>query len=71
MVKDAEYVVRQKRKWLMEHPLSLEEKFAILNALYEEARLLGHFTQHDLPLGLENVVRLAARLSANVSDPSR
>ncbi len=71
MVKNAEYVDRQKQNWLMGHPLSLEEKFAILNALYEEARLFGHFSQHDLQLGLEDDVRLAAQLNANVSSPPR
>ena len=71
MINDAEYVDRQKQTWLMGHPLSLEEKFAILNALYEEARLFGHFRQDDLLLGLDDDVRLAAMLNANVSDPPR
>jgi hypothetical protein len=71
MVKDAEYFDRQKRTWLSEQHLSLDEKFRILNALYEEARLFGHFDKCDLLLGLEDDVRLAAMLNANVSDPPR
>lgn len=71
MVKDAEYLERNKRAWLAEQHLSLEEKFGILNALYEEARLFGHFEREDLLLGLDHDVHLAAMLNANVSSPSR
>ena len=71
MVADAAMSLVKKRKWPMEHPLSLEEKFVVLNALYEEARLFGHFSQDDLLLGLEEDVRLAAKLNANISNPSR
>lgn len=60
-----------KARSLAAEPLSLEAKFAILEALYEEARQLGSFGEHDLMLGLEDDVRLAARLNANVSDPPR
>jgi hypothetical protein len=71
MVKDAEYLEQKKWAWLAEQHLSLEEKFGILNALYEEARLFGHFERDDLLLGLDHDVRLAAMLNANVSNPSR
>jgi hypothetical protein len=71
MVKDAEYFDGQKRAWLAERQLTLEERFRILNALYEEARLFGHFDKDDLLLGLEDDVRLAAMLNANVSNPPR
>lgn len=71
MIKDQEYYDRQKRTWLSEQHLSLEEKFGILNALYEEARLFGHFNESDMLLGLDDTVHLAAMLNANVSTPSR
>jgi hypothetical protein len=54
-----------------EQNLDLEAKFRILEALYEEARHLGWFGERDLLLGLENDIRLAAALNANVSDPPR
>jgi hypothetical protein len=71
MVKDSAYLDRQKRIWLSEQHLSLDEKYGILNALYEEARLFGHFDKSDLLLGLDDDIHLAAMLNANVSNPSR
>jgi hypothetical protein len=71
MVKDAKYFDREKRTWLANQPLSLEERFRILDALYEEARLFGHFEPADVLVGLDNDVHLAAMLNANVSDPPR
>jgi hypothetical protein len=46
--------------------LSLERKYAILEALYEEACGLGYFAEHDLLHGLEDNIRLGAALNANV-----
>ncbi|MEW6511070.1 MAG: hypothetical protein AB1428_08955 [Bacteroidota bacterium] len=43
----------------------------ILEALLEEARQLGRFGEDDLLFGLEDDVRLAAALNANVSSPPR
>jgi hypothetical protein len=60
-----------KARALAEEPLTLEEKYRILDALYQEARLLGHFTERDILDGIEDVIRLAAALNANVSKPSR
>jgi hypothetical protein len=57
-----------KRRSSAEEVLDLSEKYEILEALYREARQLGHFSQHDLLLGLEDDVRLAAALNANVSN---
>lgn len=71
MVKDAEYFDRQKRTWLSQQHLSIGERFRILDALYDEARLFGHFQRVDLLTGLDDDVHLAAILNANVSNPSR
>jgi hypothetical protein len=71
MVKDPEYFERQKRAWLSRQPLSMEEKFRILDALYDEAKLFGHFEKDGLLTGLDDDVHLAAMLNANVSSPSR
>jgi len=70
MVKDGEFLEREKRAWLAAHPLSLEQKFDVMNALLEEARVFGHFGKEDLFSGVEHIVRLAAMLNANVSKPS-
>jgi hypothetical protein len=67
MIKDAPYLDQAKRTSLAGQNLSLDRKFDILNALYEEARLFGHFQESDILAGLDHVVRLAAILNANVS----
>jgi hypothetical protein len=71
MVNDAKYFEGEKRTWLTNQYLSLEEKFGTLDALYDEARLFAPVDKADLPVGLEDDVHLAAMLNANVSDPSR
>ena len=60
-----------KRSSLAKDTLSLEQKYKILDSLYSEARALGHFGEHDMLLGLEDDIRLAAALNANVSNPPR
>ncbi len=71
MIKDVRYFDREKRAWLAKRQLSLDEKYKILNALCEEARLFGHFNEKDLLAGLDDDIRLAALLNSNVSDPAR
>ena len=70
MISDPSYS-NFKRSSLAKDKLSLEEKFKILESLYKEARALGHFGEHDILSGLEDDIRLAAALNANVSDPPR
>ena len=71
MVTNASLYASFKRRSLAEQALDLEEKYRILDALYQEARRLGSFAERDLLLGLDHDVRLAAALNANVSDASR
>jgi hypothetical protein len=51
--------------------LTLKQKFAILDSLYQEARRMGHFTQADILQGIETDIRLAAALNTNVRIPPR
>ncbi len=60
-----------KRQSLARQELTLDEKYRILDALYEEARRLGRFGPSDILDGLEDDVQLAAKLNANVSSPPR
>ena len=71
MITDPSAYASFKRQTLADQALDLEEKYRILEALYQEARRLGSFTERDLSLGLEDDVRLAAALNANVSDAPR
>lgn len=64
------YYASFKARSLAGQNLTLDEKYHILEALYREARQLGSFGEQDLLLGLEEAIRLAAALNANVSNPS-
>jgi hypothetical protein len=50
--------------------LSLSQKYKILESLYHEARMMGHFTMDDLLNGIEADIHLAAVLNKNVSGPT-
>lgn len=67
MIKDPEYYSRFKARLTASEFLSLGQKYAILDSLYLEARSFGKFGEDDLLLGLEDTVRLAAALNANLS----
>lgn len=71
MITDSTAYASFKRRSLAAEPLDLQEKYRILEALYQEARRLGRFTEEDFLLGLDDDVRLARALNANVSDPPR
>lgn len=71
MITDLPYYTKTLGKSVAEEHLPIEQRLKIVDALYEEAQILGHFGAHDLLLGLEDVVRLAAFLKKNVSTPSR
>jgi hypothetical protein len=60
-----------KAQSLADQRLDLDQKYKLLEALYREARHLGWFGERDALLGLDDDVRLAAALNANVSDPPR
>lgn len=71
MVTDTARYRSWKAKSHAEEHLSLEQKYTILQGLYEEARHLGWFDEKDALLGLDADIRLAAVLNANVSNPPR
>jgi hypothetical protein len=71
VITDPKYYARFKRSSLAKDDLSLEEKFTIVDALYNEARLLGHFDSRDILSGIEDVIRLAEKMNTNVSSPPR
>jgi hypothetical protein len=71
MIKNASYYASFKARAIAQETLTLNEKYRILEALYEEARHLGRFGNDDVLLGLQDDIRLAAALNANVSNPPR
>ena len=71
MITDPSYFSSFKRRAHAGDRLSLEERYRILESLYEEARALGRFTEEDILDGLDDSIRLAAALNANVSRSPR
>ena len=71
MIKDANLLREFEAEFQILHPLTFEKKHAILDALYEQAVLLGHFTSKDRLAGLEEEIELAKSLNAHVSSPPR
>lgn len=71
MIKNPEQLKRIEDELASREHLTLEQRFALLDGLYEEARLLGRFNESDMLDGVEDDFRLAFLLNAVVHDPSR
>jgi len=65
---EIEHLIREHEK---KHPLTLEQRFAIAEGLYREARLLGHFSSHAVDKNIEPELRMSKILNANVPDSPR
>lgn len=71
MITDPPYFSSFKRLDLAKDQLTLEQKYRILESLYDEARMLGRFRKADILLGLEDDIQLAASLNSHVSRTAR
>lgn len=71
MIKNPSDYASFKRRAISSETLTLDEKYRILEALYEEARRLGMFGGADILLGLDADIRLAAALNGHVPTPPR
>jgi hypothetical protein len=69
MITNLAYYSSFKARSLAQEDLSLDQKYRILEGLYQEARELGSFSEDGLLLGLQDDIDLAAALNANVSSP--
>lgn len=70
MMKNPSDYASFKRRAIAGETLTLDEKYRILEALYEEARCLIMFGEADILLGLDDDIRLAAALNGHVPSPS-
>lgn len=66
MIKNPGEVERAKRKHEREHPLTLERKYAILNAMYEEAKQLNRITSKNAKERMRHKLAIARILNAGV-----
>ena len=66
MIKNPKEVERAKRKHAREHPLTQEQKYAVLNAMYEEVKQLGRFTSRGTADRRKHKLVMARILNADV-----
>ena len=62
MVQNGHLLEELDRTIAQQHPLTVEQKYAILNAMYDYARKVGRFPPEDPLEGLEVDLRLAELL---------
>lgn len=67
MVTNAHIVDRFEKDFAGKEILTIEQKFALLTALYRQACSLGHFTESDILDGLDTDIELAHILNTHVS----
>jgi len=66
MIKNPQEVERAKRKHEREHPLTQEQKYAVLNAMYVEVRQLDRLKASAAGGRMKHKVALARILNAGV-----
>jgi hypothetical protein len=71
VIKNPDEVQRFEEQYLREENLSVQQRFTILDGLYELAVRSGHFKQEDIMEGIENDIWLAKALNTEVSLPPR
>ena len=71
MIKNPDEVRRFEEQYLRKENLSVQQRFAILDGLYELAVRFGHFKQEDIMEGIENDIWLAKALNTEVTAPPR
>lgn len=70
MIKNAEEVKRAELEYDRQQPLTLEQKYEILEALYWLAKDAGHFDPNDTSIDHEDIT-LAMVLNADFPQPAR
>ena len=66
MIKNPLDVERAKRKHAREHPLTQEQKYAVLNAMYEEVYRLGRLKQSNAEDRMKHKLAMARILNADI-----
>lgn len=66
MIRNPREAERTKREHEREHPLTREQKYAILNAMYEEVRQLGRITLRATDERMKHKLEMARLLNAGV-----
>lgn len=67
MIRNPREAERTKREHERKHPLTHEQKYAILNAMYEEVRQLGRFKLRTTGDRMKHKLEMARLLNAGVA----
>lgn len=70
MIKNYKEVEKAELEYDRDHPLTLDQKYKILEGLYQLAKSAGHFDPKDKSID-EDDIKLAKALNANLSPPFR
>jgi hypothetical protein len=71
MMTNPELVQQFEMEYLRNEELSVEQRFALLEGMYQMAVNAGHFRPEQILDGIENDIALARALSSNVRIPPR
>lgn len=66
MIRNPKEVERLKREHEREHPLTLEQKYALLNSMCEEVKLLGKLTSRKRNDDMSHLFTIARMLNGKV-----
>jgi len=71
MITNPEIVRQAEMEYLRNEKLSVQQRFAILEGLYQLAVKAGHFRPEQILDGIENDIALAKALNTDVRIPPR
>ncbi len=67
MIRDPEQFTKWETEWLRDHPLDLDARFRLMEAMIEHARALGVFPPPDPLEGIDVDIRIARALNVRPS----
>ncbi|MBS4029427.1 MAG: hypothetical protein KGZ58_12425 [Ignavibacteriales bacterium] len=71
MITNPHLVEQYEREFAKNNPLTLEQKFAIYNGMYDEAKHFGHFTSMNEMENIEEKIALAKIMNTDVTKRTR
>jgi hypothetical protein len=66
MIRNYEEVIRARREYRRNNPLTIEQKFALMNAMYDEAKKLGRLNKKPWQDRKKHKIEMARILNSGV-----
>ncbi|MBI5217011.1 MAG: hypothetical protein HY960_14750 [Ignavibacteriae bacterium] len=66
MIRNPEEVERMRRRQEREHPLTIEQKYALLDSMYEEVKSLGKLKTNNGEDDLSHLIAIARKLNVGI-----